>query len=67
MAAMPASPLEVTEKLEQLRALEAGFDIRVAGSELPPGPDVNTADDLERAGALLVAPDATIEAVERGR
>jgi 3-deoxy-manno-octulosonate cytidylyltransferase (CMP-KDO synthetase) len=67
MAAMPASPLEITEKLEQLRALEAGFDIRVAGSELPPGPDVNTADDLERAGALLVAPDATIQALERGR
>ena len=67
MAAMPASPLEITEKLEQLRALEAGFDIRVAGSELPPGPDVNTAEDLERAGALLVALDATIQAVERGR
>jgi 3-deoxy-manno-octulosonate cytidylyltransferase (CMP-KDO synthetase) len=67
MAAMPASPLEVTEKLEQLRALEAGFDIRVAGSELPPGPDVNTADDLERASALLVAPNASIEALERRR
>ena len=67
MAAMPASPLEIAEKLEQLRALEAGFDIRVAGSEVLPGPDVNTIDDLERAGALLVAPRAAVQALERGR
>ncbi len=55
MAALPASPLECAERLEQLRALEAGFDIRVAPCELPPGPDVNTTEDLERAGALLLA------------
>lgn len=67
MAALPSSALETAEKLEQLRALEAGFDIRVAGSELPPGPDVNTADDLERAGALLVAPQAGIPVFGRGR
>jgi 3-deoxy-manno-octulosonate cytidylyltransferase (CMP-KDO synthetase) len=55
LAALPASPLELTEKLEQLRALEAGFDIRVADGVLPPGPDVNTSADLERVSALLVA------------
>jgi 3-deoxy-manno-octulosonate cytidylyltransferase (CMP-KDO synthetase) len=65
MAALPASALEQAEKLEQLRALEAGFDIRVASSEVPPGPDVNTADDLERAAALLVAPGVAVPAVGR--
>ncbi len=53
LAALPPSPLEQAEKLEQLRALENGFDIRVADCEVPPGPDVNTAADLERVGALL--------------
>ena len=62
MAALPASKLEQAEKLEQLRALEAGFEIRVETSELPPGPDVNTAEDLERAAASLVAPRVTVPA-----
>jgi 3-deoxy-manno-octulosonate cytidylyltransferase (CMP-KDO synthetase) len=65
MAALPASALEVAEKLEQLRALEAGFDIRVADSEVPPGPDVNTADDLERASALLLAAGVAVPASGR--
>jgi 3-deoxy-manno-octulosonate cytidylyltransferase (CMP-KDO synthetase) len=55
MAALPPSPLEGIEKLEQLRALEAGFEFRVADGEVPPGPDVNTDADLERVSALLVA------------
>jgi 3-deoxy-manno-octulosonate cytidylyltransferase (CMP-KDO synthetase) len=55
MAALPPSPLEGIEKLEQLRALEAGFEFRVADGEVPPGPDVNTYADLERVSALLVA------------
>ena len=62
MASLPASPLELAEQLEQLRALEAGFEIRVETSELLPGPDVNTADDLERAGASLVAPAVIVPA-----
>jgi 3-deoxy-manno-octulosonate cytidylyltransferase (CMP-KDO synthetase) len=53
LAALEATPLEQREKLEQLRALENGFEIRVAESVEPPGPDVNTAADLERVGALL--------------
>jgi 3-deoxy-manno-octulosonate cytidylyltransferase (CMP-KDO synthetase) len=32
-AAMPQTPLEVTEKLEQLRALEQGHRIRVVVTE----------------------------------
>ena len=55
LAALPTSTLELTEKLEQLRALQAGFDIRVADGVVPPGPDVNTSADLERVSALLVA------------
>jgi len=62
MAALPASRLEEAEKLEPLRALEAGFEIRVETSELPPGPDVNTAEDLERAAASLVAPRVIVPA-----
>jgi 3-deoxy-manno-octulosonate cytidylyltransferase (CMP-KDO synthetase) len=53
LASLAAAPLEQQEKLEQLRALENGFEIRVADSVEPPGPDVNTAADLERVSALL--------------
>jgi 3-deoxy-manno-octulosonate cytidylyltransferase (CMP-KDO synthetase) len=53
LAALAPSPLEITEKLEQLRALQNGFEIRVADTEQRPGPDVNTPADLERVEALL--------------
>jgi 3-deoxy-manno-octulosonate cytidylyltransferase (CMP-KDO synthetase) len=53
LAALAPSPLEQLEKLEQLRALENGFQIRVADCVAPPGPDVNTAADLEGVSALL--------------
>lgn len=66
MAALPVSPLEGAEKLEQLRALEAGFEIRVADGEVPPGPDVNTEADLERVAALLVAARLAVPAFRRG-
>ena len=55
MAALPPSALELGEKLEQLRALEAGFDIRVADCAVQPGPDVNTAEDYARVSALFAA------------
>lgn len=66
MAALPVSPLEGAEKLEQLRALEAGFEIRVAEAEQPPGPDVNTGADLERVAALLVAARLGVPALGSG-
>jgi 3-deoxy-manno-octulosonate cytidylyltransferase (CMP-KDO synthetase) len=53
LAALAPTPLELAEKLEQLRALENGFDIRVADCQVPPGPDVNSAADLARVAALL--------------
>lgn len=52
--AMPPSPLEVREKLEQLRALEAGMRIDAARVDTVPL-GVDTPADLERARALLSA------------
>jgi 3-deoxy-manno-octulosonate cytidylyltransferase (CMP-KDO synthetase) len=49
---LPPSPLERREKLEQLRALEAGMRIDVAlVDEVPLG--VDTPEDLEKARAML--------------
>jgi 3-deoxy-manno-octulosonate cytidylyltransferase (CMP-KDO synthetase) len=50
--ALPASPLEQREKLEQLRALEAGMRIDAALVDTVPL-GVDTPADLERARALL--------------
>ena len=50
--ALPESPLEKRESLEQLRALEAGMRIACARVELAPF-GVDTADDLERARVVL--------------
>jgi 3-deoxy-manno-octulosonate cytidylyltransferase (CMP-KDO synthetase) len=50
--ALPPSPLELREKLEQLRALEAGM--RIGAARVAHGPfGVDTPHDLERARALL--------------
>jgi 3-deoxy-manno-octulosonate cytidylyltransferase (CMP-KDO synthetase) len=52
--ALPPSPLETREKLEQLRALEAGMRIdAVLVDAVPLG--VDTAEDLDRARLLAVA------------
>jgi 3-deoxy-manno-octulosonate cytidylyltransferase (CMP-KDO synthetase) len=52
--ALPPSPLELREKLEQLRALEAGM--RIGAARIDHGPfGVDTPHDLERA-RLLLAP-----------
>ena len=53
MAALEPTVLEKAEKLEQLRALENGLDIRVADATERPGPDVNTPEDFERVMALV--------------
>ncbi|MFC7053250.1 3-deoxy-manno-octulosonate cytidylyltransferase [Hansschlegelia quercus] len=50
---LPPSPLEMREKLEQLRALEAGMRVdAVKVDAVPLG--VDTPEDLERARALLI-------------
>jgi 3-deoxy-manno-octulosonate cytidylyltransferase (CMP-KDO synthetase) len=56
--ALPPSPLEVREKLEQLRALEAGMTIQVARVDRVPL-SVDTAADLERVRAILGKKTAT--------
>ncbi len=52
--ALPPSPLELREKLEQLRALEAGMRIDAAiVSSVPLG--VDTPEDLETARRMLAS------------
>ena len=50
--ALPPSPLEQIESLEQLRVLWHGLHIAVHVSDQPPGPGVDTPQDLERVRAL---------------
>ncbi|MGB0750837.1 MAG: 3-deoxy-manno-octulosonate cytidylyltransferase [Gammaproteobacteria bacterium] len=56
--AWPACPLENAEALEQLRALYYGGAIHVDDAVEEPGPGVDTAEDLERARALIEAREA---------
>ena len=51
--AASASPLEVSEQLEQLRALSLGMTIVVGVPACRPGIGVDTATDLERAASEL--------------
>jgi 3-deoxy-manno-octulosonate cytidylyltransferase (CMP-KDO synthetase) len=51
ITAMTPSTLELCERLEQLRALQAGLRIVVAVCAVPSGPGVDTEHDLERARA----------------
>jgi 3-deoxy-manno-octulosonate cytidylyltransferase (CMP-KDO synthetase) len=51
-AALPPTPLEQAESLEQLRALEHGYRIRMVRVESAPV-GVDTLEDLERARRLL--------------
>ncbi len=49
---LPPSPLELSEKLEQLRALEAGMKIGIAVVDHAPG-GIDTADDLAKVTQRL--------------
>jgi 3-deoxy-manno-octulosonate cytidylyltransferase (CMP-KDO synthetase) len=53
-AELPVGPLELAERLEQLRAIENGFRIRVVETEYD-SMGVDTPADLERAAALFAA------------
>lgn len=54
-AALPQTPLEQAESLEQLRALEHGVRIRAVETGYE-SIEVDTADDLERVRRLVAAP-----------
>jgi 3-deoxy-manno-octulosonate cytidylyltransferase (CMP-KDO synthetase) len=53
LAGAPPCVIEMTESLEQLRALWLGLEIRVALADDLLGPDVDTPEDLERAAEFL--------------
>lgn len=48
-----SSDIEKTESLEQLRVLYYGEKIKVITAEIPPGPGVDTVDDLDKVCELL--------------
>jgi len=52
-ASLPASPLEQSEALEQLRALHHGMRIRVVAMQGRSGVAVDTPQDLERVRAIM--------------
>lgn len=54
---LPPTPLEIQECLEQLRALEHGYRIRVAETDLI-GQGVDTPDDLERVRMKIMTMQA---------
>ena len=56
LAAWPPTPLEVTEKLEQLRALEHGMHIHLVTLAQSPPAGIDTPEDLERVRGALTVP-----------
>jgi 3-deoxy-manno-octulosonate cytidylyltransferase (CMP-KDO synthetase) len=62
-SALPVGPLEQAERLEQLRALENGYRIRVVETEYE-SLGVDTPEDLERVSRLFEA--STLQGVRNG-
>lgn len=54
-ASLEPSPLERSERLEQLRALEHGMRIHILALAEAPPPGIDTPEDLERVRAVLGA------------
>lgn len=62
-AALPPTPLEQSESLEQLRALEHGFTIRVVETQYE-SIEVDTPEDLERVRRILRSRGAGVRATD---
>jgi 3-deoxy-manno-octulosonate cytidylyltransferase (CMP-KDO synthetase) len=62
---LPVGPLERAERLEQLRALENGFKIRVVETDYE-SVGVDTPADLERVQELIRAAGAAVQKVVNG-
>jgi 3-deoxy-manno-octulosonate cytidylyltransferase (CMP-KDO synthetase) len=62
-SALPMGPLEQAERLEQLRAIENGFPIRVVETEYE-SIGVDTPEDLERVSRLFDA--SILQGIENG-
>jgi 3-deoxy-manno-octulosonate cytidylyltransferase (CMP-KDO synthetase) len=62
---LPAGPLERSERLEQLRALENGFKIRVVETDYE-SLGVDTPEDLARVQELMRAAAAAVQKVANG-
>jgi 3-deoxy-manno-octulosonate cytidylyltransferase (CMP-KDO synthetase) len=58
-SALPVGPLEQLERLEQLRAIENGFRIRVVETDYE-SIGVDTPEDLEKVRALISAGEAAV-------
>ena len=50
---MPQCPLEIIEKLEQLRAMYHGYKIHTQQAVKLPGPGIDTPEDLQKVNALI--------------
>ena len=62
LSASEPCQLEQLERLEQLRAIWLGMEIKIAVDEEAHGPDVDTADDLLKVEELMAANPPALEA-----
>ena len=65
-ASLPQTPLERAESLEQLRALEHGYRIRVVETQYE-SCEVDTPEDLERVRRLIASAHSSRKVVEAAR
>ena len=65
LSVLAPSELETIEKLEQLRALQAGMQIMIEVASTPPPGGVDTPEDLERVRAALAPKSSQLRSASR--